>query len=145
MNQSASSMLTILVLISSCVSPPDYTDGLLENIPAIVNETDYFSLSIFGDDYTDEKEWDIALTTVDTDVILSTVVIKDLSINSSDSSYLYLMRESGDTIFTAGLFSELVWTSQDSISSIGSPKKVVFSGNNFTGRLEYQIIKNPVQ
>ena len=145
MNQSASSILTILVLISSCVSPPDYTDGLLENIPAIVNETDYFSLSILGDDYTDEKEWDIALTTVDTDVILSTVVIKDLSINSSDSSYLYLMRESGDTIFTAGLFSELVWTSQDSISSIGSPKKVVFSGNNFTGRLEYQIIKNPVQ
>ena len=91
MNQSASSMLTILVLISSCVSPPDYTDGLLENIPAIVNETDYFSLSILGDAYTDEIEWDLALTTVDTDVILSTVVIKDLSINSSDSSYLYLM------------------------------------------------------
>ena len=141
MNQSASSMLIILMLISSCVSPPDYTDGLLENIPAIVNETDYFSLSILGDDYTDEKEWDIALTTVDTDIILSTLVIKDLTINSSDSSYLYLMRESGDTIFTVGLFSELVWTSQDSIGSIGSPKKVAFSGINFSGRLEYQILK----
>ena len=141
MNQSASSMLIILMLISSCVSPPDYTDGLLENIPAIVNETDYFSLSILGDDYTDEKEWDIELTTVDTDIILSTLVIKDLTINSSDSSYLYLLMESGDTIFTAGLFSELVWTSQDSIGYIGSPKKVSFSGNNFTGRLEYQILK----
>ena len=142
MNQSTSSMFIILMLISSCVSPPDYTDGLLENIPAIINETDYFSLSILGDDYTDEKEWDIALTTVDTDIILSTVVIKDLTINASDSSYLYLLEESGDTIFTAGLFSELVWTSEDSIGSIGSPKKVAFSGNNFTGRLEYQIIKN---
>ena len=141
MNQSASSMLIILVLITSCVSPPDYTDGLLENIPAIVNETDYFSLSILGDDYTDEKEWDIALTTVDTDIILSTVVIKDLTINSSDSSYLNLMRESGDTIFTAGMFSELVWTSQDSIGLIGAPKKVSFSGNNFSGRLEFQILK----
>ena len=141
MNQSASSMLIILVLISSCVSPPDYTDGLLENIPAIVNETDYFSLSIFGDDYTDEKEWDIVLTTVDTDIILSTLVIKDLTINSSDSSYLYLMRESGDVIFTAGLFSELVWTSQDSIGIIGAPKKVAFSGNKFSGRLEFQILK----
>ena len=141
MNQSASSMLIILVLISSCVSPPDYTDGLLENIPAIVNETDYFSLSILGDDYTDEKEWDIELTTVDTDIILSTLVIKDLTINSSDSSYLYLMRESGDTIFTAGMFSELVWTSQDSIGLIGAPKKVSFSGNNFSGRLEFQILK----
>ena len=141
MNQSSSSMIIILVLISSCVSPPDYTDGLLENIPAIVNETDYFSLSILGDDYTDEKEWDIALTTVDTDIILSTLVIKDLTINSSDSSYLYLMRESGDVIFTAGLFSELVWTSQDSIGIIGAPKKVSFSGINFSGRLEYQILK----
>ena len=143
MNQSASSMLIILVLISSCVSPPEYTDGLLENIPAVVNETDYFSLSIFGDDYTDEKEWDIELTTVDTDIILSTLVIKDLTINSSDSSYLYLMRESGDVIFTAGLFSELVWTSQDSIGIIGAPKKVAFSGKKFTGRLEYQLIKIP--
>ena len=141
MNQSASSMLIILMLISSCVSPPDYTDGLLENIPAIVNETDYFSLSILGDDYTDEKEWDIELTTVDTDIILSTLVIKDLTINSSDSSYLYLMRESGDVIFTAGLFSELVWTSQDSIGIIGAPKKVAFSGNKFSGRLEFQILK----
>ena len=138
-------IITALVAISSCVSPPEYTDGLLENIPAVVNETDYFSLSIFGDDYTNEKEWDIELTTVDTDIILSTLVIKDLTINSSDSSYLYLMRESGDVIFTAGLFSELVWTSQDSIGLIGSPKKVAFSGNNFTGRLEYQIIKNPLQ
>ena len=143
MNQSASSMLIILMLISSCVSPPDYTDGLLENIPAIVNETDYFSLSILGDDYTDEKDWDIELTTVDTDIILSTLVIKDLNINPTGSSYLYLMRESGDVIFTAGLFSELVWTSQDSIGIIGAPKKVAFSGKKFTGRLEYQLIKNP--
>ena len=136
-------IITALAAISSCVSPPEYTDGLLENIPAVVNETEYFSLSIFGDDYTDEKEWDIELTTVDTDIILSTLVIKDLTINSSDSSYLYLMRESGDVIFTAGLFSELVWTSQDSIGIIGAPKKVAFSGNKFSGRLEYQIIKNP--
>ena len=141
MNRPTSLMLIILVLLSSCVSPPEYTDGLLENIPAVVNETDYFSLSIFGDDYTDEKEWDIELTTVDTDIILSTLVIKDLTINSSDSSYLYLMRESGDVIFTAGLFSELVWTSQDSIGLIGAPKKVAFSGNNFSGRLEFQILK----
>ena len=143
MNRSTFSMPIILVLLSSCVAPPDYTDGLLENIPAIVNETDYFSLSILGDDYTDEREWDIELTTVDSDIILSTLVIKDLTINSSDSSYLYLMRESGDVIFTAGLFSELVWTSQDSIGIIGAPKKVAFSGKKFTGRLEYQLIKNP--
>tara|TARA_B110000438_G_scaffold25328_1_gene23682 strand:+ start:6645 stop:7076 length:432 start_codon:yes stop_codon:yes gene_type:complete len=131
----------IVIILSSCVSPPDYADGLLENIPAIVDEEDYFSLSIFGEDYTAEKEWDIELSTTEFDVILSTLIVKDLNIGPTDSSFLFLTLESGDTIFTAALFNETVWTSQDSIISIGNPKKVLFKGDNFSGRLEYQIIK----
>ena len=47
-------MTCFLLLIGGCVAPPDYSDGLLENIPAIVDETDYFSLSLLGDDYSEE-------------------------------------------------------------------------------------------
>ena len=36
-------MTCFLLLIGGCVAPPDYSDGLLENVPAIVDETDYFS------------------------------------------------------------------------------------------------------
>ena len=130
-----------MMLMSSCVAPPDYADGLLENIPAIVDEQDYFSLSVFGEDYTEEKEWDLSLSTTEFDVVLSTLIIKELNIGPEDSSFLFLETEAGDTIFTAALFSEMVWTSQDSIITIGSPKKVIFKGDNFSGRLEYQIIK----
>lgn len=131
------------VCVSSCVSPPEYTDGLIENIPAVVDETDYFSLSILGDEYSEEKDWNITLLTDSSDVILTTLVVKDLNIGNSDSSFLFLIDDSSDTMFADTLVSEMVWASEDSVSAVGSPKKVKFLGDNFTGRLEYQIIKNP--
>ena len=133
-------MTCFLLLIGGCVAPPDYSDGLLENVPAIVDETDYFSLSILGDKYTEEKEWDLSLITGSADVLLQTLAIKELAI-VSDSSYLYLIRDTGDTILAVLLLSELNWSSEDSVAYTGSPSKVIFSGNNFSGRLEYQILK----
>ena len=44
-------------------------------------------------------------------------------------------------MFNAGLFSDLIFTSQDSISVVGIPKKVILDADNFSGRLQYQIIK----
>ena len=42
---------------------------------------------------------------------------------------------------SAGLFSELIFTSEDSISMIGIPERIILDADNFSGRLEYQIIK----
>ena len=39
-------LVSFIILIFGCVEPPDYDDGLLLNIPAIINEADYFSLSL---------------------------------------------------------------------------------------------------
>ena len=133
--------LVLILFISSCVSPPEYQDGLLENIPAIVDEVDYFSLSILGDDYTVEKDWDITLTTDSSDTILTTLVLADMNISSQDSSYLFMMNDSGDTIFRPILVSEVVWSAEIEVSLIGPPKKISFLGDNFTGRLEFQILK----
>ena len=127
--------------LASCVGPPNYTDGLIENVPAIINENDYFSLSLIGDKYSEETRWDLSLSTTDLDKILTTMILKDLSIGASDSSYLFLVDEEGDTILSAGIFSELIFTSEDSISVIGIPEKIILDADNFSGRLEYQIIK----
>ena len=132
---------TILVL-ESCVEPPSYDDGLLENIPAIVNELDYFSLSIFGDDYTEKKEWDLLMNPDSSKSLLTTIVIKDINISSSDSTMLYLINNLGDTVLNAYINSEIIFTSVDTVSNIGVPDRIVFDGNKFTGRLEYQIIVN---
>ena len=133
--------LVLILFISSCVSPPEYQDGLLENIPAIVDEVDYFSLSILGDDYTVEKDWDITLITDSSDTSLTTLVLADMNISSQDSSYLFMMNDSGDTIFRQILVSEVVWSAEIEVPLIGPPKKISFLGDNFTGRLEFQILK----
>ena len=134
-------MTCFLLLIGGCVAPPDYSDGLLENVPAIVDETDYFSLSLLGDDYSEEKEWELSLTSDSTDTILTTLVLADLSISNTDSSILFMMNDSGDTIFQPILLGNVVWSSEIAIQLIGSPKIISFKGDNFTGRLEYQILK----
>ena len=134
-------VILICLGLTSCVGPPNYTDGLIENVPAIINENDYFSLSLLGDKYSEETKWDLSLSTTDLDKILTTMILKDLSIGASDSSYLFLVDEEGDTILSAGLFSELIFTSEDSISVIGIPEKIILDADNFSGRLEYQIIK----
>lgn len=134
-------MTCFLLLIGGCVAPPDYSDGLLENVPAIVDETDYFSLSLLGDDYSEEKEWELSLTSDSTDTILTTLVLADLSISNTDSSILFMMNDSGDTVFQPILLGNVVWSSEIAIQLIGSPKIISFKGDNFTGRLEYQILK----
>ena len=134
-------IFSIILLIGGCVAPPDYSDGLLENVPAIVDETDYFSLSLLGDDYSEEKEWELSLTSDSTDTILTTLVLADLNISNTDSSILVMMNDSGDTVFQPILLGNVVWSSDIAINLIGSPKKISFKGDNFTGRLEYQILK----
>ena len=134
--------ISIMLVLQSCVEPPSYDDGLLENIPAIVNELDYFSLSIFGDDYTEKKEWDLLMNPDSSKSLLTTIVIKDINISSSDSTLLHLINNLGDTVLNAYINSEIIFTSVDTVSNIGVPDRIVFDGNKFTGRLEYQIIVN---
>jgi len=134
-------IFSIFLLIGGCVAPPDHSDGLLENIPAIVDETDYFSLSLLGDDYSEEKEWELSLTSDSTDTILTTLVLADLNISNTDSSILFMMNDSGDTVFQSILLENIVWSDDIAINLIGSPKIISLKGDNFTGRLEYQILK----
>ena len=134
-------IFSIFLLIGGCVAPPDYSDGLLENVPAIVDETDYFSLSLLGDDYSEEKEWELSLTSDSTDTILTTLVLADINISNTDSSILFMMNDSGDTVFQPILLGNTVWSSDIAVNLIGSPKIISFKGDNFTGRLEYQILK----
>ena len=135
-------LVLLLLHIQSCVGPPNYNDGLLENTPAVINENDYFALSLLGDKYTENKEWNLLMSTNSSEVILTTLVIKDLNNSSSDSSFLILINEFEDTLMNIQILDEIVFSSLDSAIHTGAPSEVIFKGNNFTGRLEYQILIN---
>ena len=129
-----------VVLLSGCVGPPDYADGLIENKPAIVNDTDYFSLSLLGDKYDASDDWNLLMDLTEDDRILVTTVVKDV-VASSDSTYLYMINDQSDTVFTAGIFSDLISGNEIDVIELGIPKKVVLICNSFTGRIEFQLIK----
>ena len=134
--------ILFLFFIQGCVGPPEYSDGLIENTPAVINETDYFSLSILGDKYTGKSEWNLLFNSNSTGSLLTTLVTKDVNIASSDSTSLLLINQLGDTLLKAFIMNEIVFTSIDSLNLIGIPSKVVFESDRFSGRLEYQIIIN---
>ena len=102
-----------LIFIPGCVGPPEYSDGLIENTPAVINETDYFSLSIFGDKYTEKLEWDLSFNSNSTASLLTTLVTKDVNNSSTDSTFLLLMNELGDTVLNAFIMNEITFTSLD--------------------------------
>ena len=131
-----------LFVIQGCVGPPEYSDGLIENTPAVINETDYFSLSIFGDKYAEKLEWNLSFNSNSTASLLTTLVTKDVNNSSNDSTFLFLMNELGDTVLNAFIMNEITFTSLDSLKFMGTPSKVVFESDRFSGRLEYQIIIN---
>ena len=135
-------LTVVIVLSSSCVAPPDQSDGLIENIPAVVNEPDYFSLSILGDAYSESETWDLNFSANETDVVLTTLALKDVNVKATDSTYFQVLLAEGDTILSVLIQSDLVWSSLDSIANIGVPAIASFDGSNFTGRLEYQLLKN---
>ena len=135
-------LIFFLFFIKGCVGPPEYSDGLIENTPAVINETDYFSLSIFGDKYTEKLEWDLSFNSNSTASLLTTLVTKEVNNSSTDSTFLLLMNELGDTVLNAFIVNEIIFTSLDSLKFMGTPSKVVFESDRFSGRLEYQIIIN---
>ena len=126
---------------SSCVSPPEHADGLLENLPAIVNETDYFSLSILGDTYSKNESWNLNFSATESDMVLTTLVLKDINVKATDSTYFRIIRADGDTILNFLIQSDFISSSKDSILSMGVPAIVSFTSVNFTGRLEHQLLK----
>ena len=134
--------ILFLFFIQGCVGPPEYSDGLIENTPAVINEPNYFSLSIFGDDYTENLEWNLSFNLNSTASLLTTLITKDVNSLSTDSTSLLLMNGLGDTLLNALIIDEIVFTSTDSLNFIGTPSKVVFKSDTFSGRLEYQIIIN---
>ena len=91
--------IPVFFIYFSCVSPPEYDDGLIENIPAIVNDDDYFSLSVNGNNYNDSLSWELNLDLSDLDEILTTFIVRDLNVSPSDSSYIIASILTGDTIF----------------------------------------------
>mgnify|MGYP001293913485 CR=1 FL=1 len=83
----------------------------------------------------------LMMSLTENDRLLITTVVKDVVPSPSDSTYLHMINDLSDTLFTARLSSDLISTNEIDVVEFGLPKKVVLDCNNFTGKIEFQLIK----
>jgi hypothetical protein len=129
------------MLISGCVEPPDYDDGLLENIPAIVNDDDYFSLSLYAENHTQNYNWNLDFSSTSEDTLFTSLIIKDYLGSTADSSTLILYNSNEAEIFNILLNGETTSISEISIEYIGNPHRLEFISNKLNCLLELQLIR----
>ena len=134
-------LIFIYVLIICCVEPPEYDDGLLLNIPAIVNENDFFSFSINSEDYSKNHSWDLLFNAANTDTLYTSLVIKDYTGSISDSTYVRLYNTNNAEIFDVLVNTEVTTIESIPIEYIGSPERLEFIADNFSGLIDLQLIK----
>ena len=129
------------MLISGCVEPPDYDDGLLENIPAIVNDDDYFSLSLYAENHTQNYNWNLDFSSTSEDTLFTSLIIKDYLGSTADSSTLILYNSNEAEIFNILLNGETTSISEISLEYIGNPHRLELISNKLNCLLELQLIR----
>jgi len=134
-------ILSLLIIIICCVEPPDYDDGLLVNIPAIINEDDYFSLSLNADLYTQNQNWELDFTSTGEDTLYTSLVIKDFSSSISDSSFLILYNSNNAEIFNIHINGETTSISEISIEYVGNPSSIELVSKKLNCLLDLQLIR----
>ena len=133
--------LSIYAMLYCCVEPPEYDDGLLTNIPAIVNESDYFSFSINAEDYSKSHSWDLSFNAVNTDTLYTSLIIKDYMVSLSDSTFIKLYNSNNAIIFDILINQEATTIDDIAVEYIGNPNRLEFIANKFNGRIDLQLIK----
>jgi len=141
LNISNISTYFIIMLISGCVEPPDYDDGLLENIPAIVNDDDYFSLSLYAENHTQNYNWNLDFSSTSEDTLFTSLIIKDYLGSTADSSTLILYNSNEAEIFNILLNGETTSISEISFEYIGNPHRLELISNKLNCLLELQLIR----
>jgi hypothetical protein len=131
----------IIMLLSGCVEPPDHDDGLLENIPAIVNDDDYFSLSLYAENHTQNYNWNLDFSSTGEDTLFTSLIIKDYLGSTADSSTLILYNSNEAEIFNILLNGETTTISEISIEYIGNPHRLELISNKLNCLLELQLIR----
>lgn len=134
-------LVSFIILIFGCVEPPDYDDGLLLNIPAIVNEVDYFSLSLNAEDLTEDYFWELEFESENEDTLYTSLVVKDFSSIGSDSTFLKLYNSNNAEIFNIHISGQMTSISDIAIEYIGKPNRIELIAAKLNCILDLQLIK----
>ena len=131
----------IFLLIYGCVGPPEPDDGLIDNLPSIINTSDVFSFSLRGDKYDFNESYDLSFY-LDSNSVLSTALIIN-EFSGNDTTSIFLKNSLDSTLYWYLVLGNSVYTRSDTMSGdpLSYPEKINVVGTQFNGVVDFQIIK----
>ena len=131
----------ILLSIFGCVGPPEPDDGLIDNLPSIINTSDVFSFSLRGDKYDFNESYDLSFY-LDSNSVLSTALIIN-EFSGNDTTSIFLKNSLDSTLYWYLVLGNSVYTRSDTMTGdpLSYPEKINVVGTQFNGVVDFQIIK----
>ena len=131
----------IFLLIYGCVGPPEPDDGLIDNLPSIINTSDAFSFSLRGDKYDFNESYDLSFILDSNSVLSTTLIINEFSGN--DTTSIFLKNSLDSTLYWYLVLGNSVYSRIDTMSEdpFSYPEKINVVGTQFNGVVDFQIIK----
>ena len=134
-------LVIISLLLYGCVGPPEPDDGLIDNLPSVINTSNVFSFSLRGDKYDFNESYDLSFL-LDSNSLLSTTLIID-EFSGSDTTSIFVNNSSDSTLYWYLVLGNSVYTRSDTMSAnfLSYPSKINVVGTQFNGVVDFQIIK----
>ena len=131
----------MFLLIYGCVGPPEPDDGLIDNLPSIINTSDAFSFSLRGDKYDFNESYDLSFILDSNSILSTTLIINEFSGN--DTTSIFLKNSLDSTLYWYLVLGNSVYTRSDTMSGdpLSYPEKINVVGTQFNGVVDFQIIK----
>ena len=135
-------ILVAISLFYNCVGPPDPDDGLIDNLPFVINTTEVFTFALRGNAYDGEESYDLSFALDSNAVLSTTLVVNEYS--GSDSTSIYVNNSADSTLLWYLILGNIVYTRNDTMggNGLGYPGKINVVGTNFNGVVDFQIVKN---
>lgn len=135
-------ILIVISLFYNCVGPPEPDDGLIENLPFVINTADVFTFVLRGNGYDGDESYDLSFA-LDSNVVLSTTLVVN-EYSGSDTTSIYVNNSADSTLLWYLILGNMVYTRSDAMdgNALGYPGKINVVGTNFNGVVDFQIVKN---
>jgi len=130
-------ILTLFLLIVSCVGPEEPLDGLYKNSPVVVNTNESFTFSLRGQNYTTEENYTLSFPNTAPIELTTVLVVTDFAGRSTDTSYFDIFNSNDSLLAHYELKSNINVAPVDNLEAIAIPNKIFFSADDFSGVVQF--------
>lgn len=135
--------LTFTLFYVGCVGPEEPVDGLLDNIPVVVNTAEAFTYSLLADDYSTEETYRLNFSNEsEKNELVITLVSTEYRASPNDTTAFWVVNSQDSILHLYRITNNMVVVDIDSVSDRNIPETIYFKATNFTGMIELVLAKN---